>query len=118
MSATMAGNRDGVPAAAPGSAALRAASGGIRTLRDCANLTLGIALDALTGHVGGKNGNLALRGMEGTRRFVETGAKIGQHTDVVDGRIGTADEPDKEALRRREAELTAELEALRERRST
>jgi hypothetical protein len=76
----------------------------------------------LTGHVGSRNGNLALRGMEGVRRFVETGAKVGQRSDVVDGRIASAHgeaspaEAEKAELLREEQELTARLEAIRERR--
>ena len=116
MSPIHEANREGGAPAAPGSAALRAASRGIRTVRDCANLTLGIALDALTGHVGSRNGNLALRGMEGVRRFIETGQRHGQYTDVVEGQVGTMAEAEAAGLLRREQELTAELEAIRERR--
>lgn len=73
-----------------------------------------MALDALTGHVGTKNGGLALRGMSETRQLILAGERIGQNTSVLDGEpvAATADE----ALKQREAELTAELEALRERR--
>jgi hypothetical protein len=67
--------------------------------------------------VGHRAGNLAVRSMETTRRFIEAGQKHGQRTDVLD-RIGkqSASDPSDDALRRREAELTAELEAIRERR--
>ena len=85
----------------------------MRTLRDCANLTLGIALDALTGHVGNRNGNLALRGLEGTRKFIESGQRHGQRQEVLDDvRPASEQQPNLD----REVELTAELERLREQR--
>ena len=109
--------RESSEAAASGSASLRVASRGIHTVRDVNNLSLGIALDALTGHVGTKNGNLAIRAVGTVMRGIELGEKVGQRKDVVEGRIeAPSASSEAELLRAEEAELTARLEALRERR--
>ena len=115
-----AGNEGGTPAA-EGSAALRVARGGIRTVRDCTNLAIGGALDSLTGHLGTRNGNLLFRGLDTARKFIETGQRAGQHHEVADNirpaqATLTPDDSEEDALRQEEAALTARLEAIRERR--
>lgn len=102
------------------SKALEIASKGIRTPRDITNFAFGHSIDVLQERVGAKAANASLRGVTVGLRAIEIGQRVGQHHEVAD--VSSGDQPatqesEDEALKRREAELTAELEAVRERRS-
>lgn len=82
-------------------------------MRDLANLNLRVGLGVLSGHVGTREANTATGSFREVRRTVVEGQRIGYEKEVLDGGPPPVDEA---ALLRREAELTAELEAIRERR--
>jgi hypothetical protein len=109
--------RQGDPATAGGprkSKALEVASGGIRTVQDITNFAIGHSLDALHGAHGSKELNTSLRGVNTGLRSIEIGQRVGAQKEVCN--IADDGESSDDALRQREAELTAELERLRERR--
>jgi hypothetical protein len=73
------------------------------------------SIDILRGAMGTREAHASLRGIGEARKMIETGEKIGQNKNIAD----PIDEPlegKEEFLRRREKELTAELEAIREQR--
>lgn len=81
------------------------------------NFALGVGVDILRGNVGSRDGGAILASVREARRSVEVGQKIGQNKDVLDAPGGSVPtEGVDEEILRREAELTAELEAIRERR--
>ncbi len=96
------------------SKALEVASRGIRTPRDITNFAIAHSIDVLQERIGPKAANASLRGVTVGLRAVEIGHRVGQHHEVASI---AAIEQDDETLRREEAELTARLEAIRERRS-
>lgn len=82
-------------------------------MRDLANLNLRVGLGVLGGTVGTREASTATGSFREVRRTVIEGQRIGYEKTVLDhGTVGGAGDD----LQRREAELTAELEALRERR--
>jgi hypothetical protein len=81
-------------------------------MRDLANLNLRVGLGVLAGRVGTREAGTATGSFREVRRTVVEGQRIGYEKPVLDCGAGGDD-----ALLRREAELTAELEAIRERRS-
>jgi hypothetical protein len=83
-------------------------------MRDLANLNLSVGLGVLSGHVGTREATTATGSFREVRRTVVEGQRIGYEKAVLD-HDGPRDNSD--ALRLREAELTAELETIRERRS-
>lgn len=101
------------------SKALEVASRGISTPRHITNFALAHSIDVLRETVGAKQANASLRGVTVGLRAVELGQRVGQHHEVADVQDGAQcqEESEQAALLRREAELTAELEAIRERRS-
>jgi hypothetical protein len=80
-------------------------------MRDLANLNLRVGLGVLSGQVGTREASTATGSFREVRRTVVEGQRIGYEKRVLDGPATRAD-----ADLEREAELTAELEALRERR--
>lgn len=99
------------------SKALEVASRGIRTPRDITNFSIAHSIDVLQETVGAKQANASLRGVTVGLRAVEIGQRVGQYHEVAgvssesdDG--GNAAETRKEAVARRKAELTEELERL------
>jgi hypothetical protein len=104
--------RNGEPEAVGGSVALGVASRGLRSTRDLANFAIGHSLDSLRGTIGVREANASLRGVGETRKLIEMGSKIGERKEVLDAPGAGTEDPDLA----RERELTAELEALRERR--
>lgn len=98
----------------PTSKAIEVASRGIRTPRDITNFALAHSIDVLQETVGAKQANASLRGITVGLRAVEIGQRVGQHHEVAG--VSSA-ECDSGSLLRREQELTAELEAIRERRN-
>ncbi len=83
-------------------------------MRDLANLNLSVGLGVLSGQVGTREAATATGSFREVRRTVVEGQRIGYERPVLDH-----EEPSEEALLlARERELTAELEAIRERRGT
>ena len=105
------GNGNG--SAGAGTQAAGFAPGGIRTMRDLANLNLRVGLGVLSGHVGYREATTATGSFREGRRDVIEGQKIGYEKVVFD--CG-ADGDERDELLREEQELTARLEAIRERR--
>jgi hypothetical protein len=81
-------------------------------MRDLANLNLSVGLCVLAGTVGTREASTATGSFREVRRTVVEGQRIGYEKHVLDGGAQSQDDE----LKRREAELTAELEAIRERR--
>ncbi len=116
MSTAVGSVPQGIAAPAGGtreSKALEVASRGIRTPRDITNFAIAHSIDVLQETVGAKQANASLRGVTVGLRAVEIGQRVGQHHEVAG--VSSA-QADKDADLQREAELTAELEAIRERR--
>lgn len=84
-------------------------------MKDLANLNLAVGLGILGQTIGTREGVAATWSFREARRTVADGQKIGYEKAVFDHEAPPGDE-EKEALLRREAELTAELEAVRKRR--
>lgn len=82
-------------------------------MRDLANLNLRVGLGVLSGRVGTREAACATGSFREVRRTVTDGQRIGYEKEVLDAGPPPAGADD---LLRREAELTAELEAIRERR--
>lgn len=82
-------------------------------MRDLGNLSLARVIDHMRGRVGARDATASFAGIRETRRCVETAQQIGENREVLDGEPET---DSRTALRQREEELTAELEAIRERR--
>lgn len=120
MSTSVETVRHGEPEAAGRagkSKALEVASRGIRTPRDITNFAIAHSIDVLQETVGAKQANASLRGVTVGLRAVEIGQRVGQHHEVAGVRSEseggeTRDESKQDAIRRRKAELTAELERL------
>ena len=93
----------------PGEAPQGLASSRIRSMRDLANLNLRVGLGVLGGRIGTREATCATGSFREVRRTVVEGQRIGYEKQVLDD-----SPPDPDHLR--ELELTAELEALRERR--
>ena len=89
------------------------AQGGLHDVSDLAVFGGAIACGALLGDIGYREGNLAVRGGNMALRGAEMLARNG-NTPLAPPTKAAGNNDD---LARREAELTAELEALRERRS-
>lgn len=83
----------------------------IRTMRDLANLNLSVGLSVLSGQVGTREASTATGSFREVRRTVIEGQRIGYEKTVLDHGAEPAGD---EAVRRRRAELEAELEALSE----
>jgi hypothetical protein len=81
-------------------------------MRHLANFALGVGLDVLHGMIGTREAGAVLGSVRETRRTVQAGIQIGENRPVLDhpGQDGG------DTLAREEAELTAKLEAVRERR--
>lgn len=114
MSASTASLPNGHASTPGGSLALEVASRGLRTMRGLANFAIAHAIDTLKGVVGVREANTSLRAIGETRKIITDGQRMGYEKHVIDS-PGVCDSDDE--LRRRESELTAELEAIRERRS-
>ena len=114
MSTTTEDVRTGKPATAQGSNALRVASRGLSSMRDLANFTIAHSIDVLQGQIGVREGNTSLRAISETRKVIVDGQKVGYTKSVIDA--PPSEEGERLSLLQREAELTAELEAIRERR--
>lgn len=82
-------------------------------MRDLANLNLAVGLGVLGGKVGTREASSATGAFREVRRTVVDGQRIGYEKSVLDHPGAPSED---EILKAREAELTAELEALRERR--
>lgn len=98
------------------SKALEVAQGGIETMYDITNLALGVSIDAMREVFDPKVANATLRGVSTAVRAVEVGNRVG-HSKKVAGVTASDQQGEDESLKRREAELTAELERVREKRS-
>lgn len=105
--------RNGDTAAAGGSKALGVAQGGLHSMRDLANFTIAHSIDVLQGQIGVREGNTSLRAISETRKLIVDGQRVGYEKAVLDTTAASEDDE----LIRREAELTTELEAIRERRN-
>lgn len=80
-------------------------------MRDLANLNLRVGLGVLGGQIGTREATCATGSFREVRRTVVEGQRIGYEKQVLDDSPSGID-----ADQQRELELTAELEALRERR--
>lgn len=85
-------------------------------MRDLANLNLSVGLGILGGKVGTREGVAATGSFREVRRTVVEGQKIGYEKCVLDHDQASAREKEEEELRKLEASLTAQLDAVRERR--
>lgn len=83
-------------------------------MRDLANLNLRVGLGVLSGHVGTREATTATGSFREVRRTVVEGQRIGYEKAVLD--CGVADVERDDLLLAEEQELTARLEAIRERR--
>lgn len=114
MATTTEAARDGRAAGATVSYAQRIASRDHRTMRDMANSTFEAGVGMLQDQIGVREGNGFIRAVSETRKLIVDGQRIGYQKDVLDS-PGVQPDGD-EVLRRREAQLTADLEATREQR--
>lgn len=112
MSQTHETLRNGQQEAVGGGKALAVAQGGLRSMRDLANFSIAHSIDTLRGQVGVREANTSLRAIGETRKLIVDGQRVGYNKEVLD----LCGEDEEAALVRREQELTAELEAVRERR--
>jgi hypothetical protein len=86
-------------------------------MRGLANLSLGITLDLLTGHLAGKSATPILSGIRETRRTVQAGQQIGERREVLDRVLpGATATATVDPLLEEEQRLTEELERVRSRR--
>ena len=107
--------RDGRAETTGGSAALRVASRGLRTMRDMANFTIAHSLDILRGRLGVREANTSLRGVSETRKLIVDGQRVGYEKGMIDAPGVTA--ADTDALLAEERALAARLEEIREQRA-
>lgn len=86
-------------------------------MRQKATLTRDVTLAALRGQVSDRTARTYFQGNREVRADVQAGQKIGENVAVLDASVPPAITPEEEqSLIAQEAELTARLEAIRERR--
>ncbi len=88
-------------------------------MRDVNNVTGGLLRDTLAGRIADRAARTAVQQIRALHRGVKVAEEVGQNTEVLFLEPqAVALDAEKEALQRREEELTRELEAIRERRSS